>query len=85
MTRPDFSDARWHKSNTSGDGGCVEVAYTGGMAGPLCPNPTPSCDPAHPAKRRIASARPELSSSEDHFTRTMGKPASSTILAAPWL
>jgi hypothetical protein len=23
---PDFTDARWFKSSTSGDGGCVEVA-----------------------------------------------------------
>jgi hypothetical protein len=33
MNRPDFSDARWRKSNASGDGGCVEVAYTDGVIG----------------------------------------------------
>ena len=33
MKRPDFSKARWRKSNTSGDGGCVEVAYVEGVIG----------------------------------------------------
>lgn len=33
MNRPDFSAARWRKSNTSGDGGCVEVAYVDGVIG----------------------------------------------------
>ena len=29
----DFGTARWRKSTISGDGGCVEVAYTGGTIG----------------------------------------------------
>jgi Domain of unknown function (DUF397) len=33
MNRPDFSKARWRKSNASGDGGCVEVAYLDGVIG----------------------------------------------------
>lgn len=33
MLQPDFSTARWQKSTISGDGGCVEVAYAGGMIG----------------------------------------------------
>ena len=33
MNRPDFSSARWRKSNASGDGGCVEVAYVDGVIG----------------------------------------------------
>lgn len=33
MKRPDFSKARWRKSNNSGDGGCVEVAYVEGVIG----------------------------------------------------
>jgi hypothetical protein len=33
MTRPDFSKARWRKSNVSGDAGCVEVGYADGMIG----------------------------------------------------
>ncbi|BFU43477.1 DUF397 domain-containing protein [Krasilnikovia sp. MM14-A1004] len=31
MNRPDLSAARWRKSNVSGDGGCVEVAYVNGV------------------------------------------------------
>lgn len=33
MNRPDFTKARWRKSNTSGDGGCVEVACVDGVIG----------------------------------------------------
>lgn len=33
MTAPDFSRARWVKSNLSGDTGCVEVAYADGVIG----------------------------------------------------
>ncbi|GLW32973.1 DUF397 domain-containing protein [Actinoplanes regularis] len=33
MDRPDFSSAKWRKSNTSGDGGCVEVAHVDGVIG----------------------------------------------------
>ncbi len=33
MERPDFTNARWRKSNTSGDTGCVEVAYAAGWVG----------------------------------------------------
>jgi hypothetical protein len=33
MERPDFSNARWRKSNSSGDTGCVEVAYAAGWIG----------------------------------------------------
>jgi hypothetical protein len=33
MSRPDFSSAKWRKSNSSGDGGCVEVAYVDGVIG----------------------------------------------------
>jgi hypothetical protein len=33
VTCPDFSKARWRKSGTSGDGGCVEVAYADGAIG----------------------------------------------------
>jgi hypothetical protein len=31
--QPDFGTARWRKSLVSGDGGCVEVVYAGGMIG----------------------------------------------------
>jgi hypothetical protein len=30
---PDFSAARWRKSNASDSGGCVEVAYADGWIG----------------------------------------------------
>jgi predicted secreted Zn-dependent protease len=30
---PDFTGARWRKPATSGDGGCVEVAYADGWVG----------------------------------------------------
>jgi hypothetical protein len=33
MRRPDFSTGRWRKSTVSGDGGCLQVAYTEGMIG----------------------------------------------------
>ena len=33
MMQPDFGTARWRKSTISGDGGCVEVAYTGDTIG----------------------------------------------------
>lgn len=33
MKLPDFTAARWRKSSRSGDGGCVEVAYTDGWIG----------------------------------------------------
>jgi hypothetical protein len=33
VNRPDFSSATWRKSNNSGDGGCVEVAYVDGVIG----------------------------------------------------
>lgn len=33
MAQPDFSKAVWRKSDTSGDGGCVEVAYSEGVVG----------------------------------------------------
>jgi Domain of unknown function (DUF397). len=33
MVRPDFSKAKWRKSNGSSDSGCVEVAYADGAIG----------------------------------------------------
>jgi hypothetical protein len=33
VRQPDFSTARWRKSDVSGDGGCVEVAYANGVIG----------------------------------------------------
>ena len=33
MMQPDFSRAQWRKSTISGDGGCLKVAYAGGMIG----------------------------------------------------
>jgi len=33
VRQPDLSGARWRKSTISGDGGCVEVAYAGGVIG----------------------------------------------------
>ncbi len=33
MAQPDFRTARWRKSSTSGDGGCVEVALSDGWIG----------------------------------------------------
>jgi hypothetical protein len=33
MERPDFSNVRWRKSNSSGDTGCVEVGYAAGWVG----------------------------------------------------
>lgn len=33
MNEPNFSSARWRKSNTSGDTGCVEVAFADGWVG----------------------------------------------------
>lgn len=33
MGKPDFSDAKWRKSNVSGDSGCVEIAHDSGWIG----------------------------------------------------
>lgn len=33
MSKPDFSNAKWRKSNVSGDSGCVEVAHDSGWIG----------------------------------------------------
>jgi hypothetical protein len=33
VDKPDFSTAKWRKSTGSGDGGCVEIAYVGGVIG----------------------------------------------------
>jgi len=33
MTKPNFTEARWRKSNTSGDSSCVEVAFADGWIG----------------------------------------------------
>jgi len=30
---PDFATAAWRKSSTSDSGGCVEIAYVGGIVG----------------------------------------------------